>query len=147
MGDEVLKKQIFFTIFFILISNTFLLSSDRGIEKTKEFEKFFQDISKKRIGISGQNIDKVKNPFLMISKNSVNVDGNVTAIQEIVYTLNAIFDDKAKINDAWYKLNNKIGDFKLIKIKNKSVVIKNENSKQELFIRKNNVDKIIFSSK
>jgi len=147
MGDEVLKKQIFFTIFFILISNTFLMSSERGIEKTKEFNKFFQDISKKRVGASEQDVNKVKNPFIMISNKGISIDGNVTVTQEIVYTLSGIFDKKAKINGKWYRLSSKIGDFKLIKIKNKSVIIKNEHSKQELFIRKNNVDKITFSSK
>ena len=63
------------------------------------------------------------------------------------YILTATLNKKAKINGQWYKLYGEIGDFKLTNIRSNSVIIKNEHSKKELFIRKNDVSKIKFSSK
>jgi hypothetical protein len=53
-------------------------------------------------------------------------------------------NDKAKINKKWYKLYAKVYGYKLVKIKNVSVVLKNKKKKLELFLRKKN-DKINIS--
>ena len=82
----------------------------------------------------------------MIDNKIIVNDSNVT-IKEITYTLSAIINNRAKINGEWYELNNEIDNFYLVSIKRNSVVIKNEHSKKELFIRENDASKIKFSSK
>lgn len=135
-------------LFFALSVNLFASASENSKRQIKEYNNLFQKISEKRVGVSNQKINNIKNPFTMDSKKTIVRDGNsTTAISEITYTLNTTFDKKAKINGKWYKLNSEIGDFKLTKIMSKSVIIRNEHSKKELFIRKSNVSKIKFSSK
>ena len=113
-----------------------------------EYDKFFAAIGKKRVGVSENKINSVKNPFIMSYPKIVVKDGNGTVlIKKPTYVLTVIFDNKAKINGQWYKLNSELGEFKLASISSKSVIIKNEHSKKELFIRKSNVSKIKFSSK
>ncbi len=116
--------------------------------KMTEYDKLFSQIGEKRIGVSNTKINMVKNPFLMTYKKVIIKDGNSTKeIKKPKYILTVIFDEKAKINGKWYKLNSKLGNFKLINIRSDSVIIQNEHSKKELFIRKNDVSKIKFSSK
>ena len=152
MGDEVLKKILALTLSLTLSSALFAVDHDKftGEFKSKlmEYDKFFAQISEKRIGVSNTKIDKVKNPFIMSYSKVVVQDGNKTIeVKKRTYILNATFNNKAKINGQWYKLNSEIGDFKLANVRSNSVIIKNEHSKKELFIRKNDVSKIKFSSK
>lgn len=151
MGDEILK-----TIIFVVCTITLLISSTIAKEefsanfksKISEYDKFFKQISEKRTGISNEQINQVKNPFVMTYSKVVVKDANSTATsKKLTYTLNATFNNKAKINGKWYNINSKIGDFKLASIRTNSVIIKNEHLKKELFIRKSNVSKIKFSSK
>jgi hypothetical protein len=146
MGDEVLKKIIFFALFVVLLSNSFVLASPLE-DKIKEYDTLFNQIGKKRVGISNEKIDNVKNPFLMTNQKQTTPDGTVATVQANPYMLSAIFGKKAKINGLWYKINDTINDFKLVRISDKSVVIQNEHLEKEILIRKNDAIKIKFSSK
>ena len=146
MGDEILKKIIFFTLFVVLLSNPFVLASPLE-DKIKEYDTLFNQIGKKRVGISNEKIDNVKNPFLMTNQKQTTPDGTVATVQANPYVLSAIFGKKAKINGLWYKINDTINDFKLVRISDKSVVIQNEHLEKEILIRKNDAIKIKFSSK
>jgi len=151
MGDEILKTVIALILSLILSSTIEAASNNNFTESFKDkmaqYDKFFSQISEKRVGVSNSKIDTVKNPFIMSYKKVVK-DGNGTVtVQKPTYILTATFDKKAKINGKWYKLHGDIGDFKLVSIRSNSVIIKNEHSKKELFIRKSNVSKIKFSSK
>ena len=134
-------------LFLFLLSSLSAIANNDFENKIKEYDKLFQQISEKRIGISNNKIDHIKNPFIMMGKKNIVVDGNVTKSNKVNYILNATFNNKAKINGTWYKLNSEINDFRVVKISNKSVIIKNEHSKKELFIRNSDVNKIKFSSK
>ncbi len=144
------------TINIIILTLSLIISSviakdkltENFKDKLSEYDKFFSQISEKRVGVENKKIDEVKNPFIM-TYNKIKVkDGNSTvAVKKSTYVLNAIFSNKAKINGIWYKQNSTIGDFKLTSIRSNSVIMKNEHSKKELFIRKSNVSKIKFSSK
>jgi hypothetical protein len=145
MGDEILKIITLILPLLLLFSS---VMAKENKNKMSEYDKLFLQISKKRIGISNSKIDKVKNPFLMTYKKVVAKDGNSTKkLKELKYILTITFNKKAKINGKWYKLNSKLGNFKLTNISSNSVIIQNEHSKKELFIRKNDVSKIKFSSK
>ncbi len=125
------------------------LSAENLQSRLLEYEKLFTQINKKRIGVSNKKIDEIKNPFITISNSKANIqDSNQSAsIKKPTYTLNAILNYKAKINEQWYKLDDKIGDFKLTNIERESVVIENRHSKKKLFMRKSYASKNKFSSK
>ena len=153
MGDEVLKKIIFtLTLSLILSSALIAAKNDRFTNNFKsklmEYDKFFTQIGEKRIGVSNSKINTVKTPFIITNSNVIIKDGNKTVkVKKPMYILNATFNNKAKVNGQWHKINSEIGDFKLTNIRSNSVIMRNEHSKKELFIRNSNVSKIKFSSK
>ena len=152
MGDEILKTLVILILSLVLSSSLVAAKNNKFTENFKEkmaqYDKFFAQISEKRIGVSNSKIDTVKNPFIMTYKNVVVKDGNNTiTVKKPTYLLTGILNKKAKLNGQWYRLNSQIGDFKLTNIGTKSVIIKNEHSKKEIFIRKSDVSKIKFSSK
>lgn len=135
MGDEVLKtllKTVIGLCFYLTIINA-KESLSLGSE-VKEYDKIFERIAERRVGADVMMIDKLENPFISITADQQNSDGNETA-QPIVYTLEATFDQKAKISGTWYKRNETIGSYKLAKITHNSVILQNEIEKKELVIR------------
>lgn len=135
MGDEVLKtllKTVIGLCFYLTIINA-KESLSLGIE-VKEYDKIFERIAERRVGADVMMIDKLENPFISITSNQHNSDGNET-VQPIVYTLEATFDQKAKISGTWYKRNETVGSYKLTKITHNSVILQNEIEKKELVIR------------
>jgi len=114
-----------------------LLNAKEGLSlgsEVKEYDKIFERIAERRAGADVVMIDKLENPFIgaSIDQNGSDLNGTV---QTIVYTLEATFDQKAKINGNWYKKNDTVGSFKLIKITHNGVTLQNEIEKKELVIR------------
>jgi len=148
MGDEILNKTIKYStgiLIFLLLSSSYLLSSPLVLgNDTKEYDNIFEKISETRVGIKNKEIEKIKNPFIIVYKQ--NMDSNKTK-KKIVYVLDAIFNNKAMINGKWHKRYSKIGTYKLVKIKKSSILLKNADKTKELFIRNKNESKIKFSSK
>lgn len=148
MGDEVLKIVIA-TLALPLILSCGIANdnlSDNLKNKMVKYDKLFAQIGEKRIGVLNSKIEAIKNPFI-VTKTPIEDNNKTVQIIRPTYILNAIFDTRAKINAQWYRLNSEIDDFRLVSIRARSVVIKNEHSKKELFIRKSDDNKIKFSSK
>ncbi len=113
--------------------------------ETKVYDKIFEKISEIRIGVDTKTINKIKNPFLVIYKKKS--ESNTTKKPKIIYVLDGIFENKAKVNGKWRKKYSRVGIYKIVKVKRKSVILRNANGTKELFIRKNNGSKIKFSTK
>ena len=124
MGDEVLK-----TINILIIStivSSALFAQDSSIkEETAIYDTLFDAINKKRFGLDASNFTHIKDPFFIPSKAKVdsNDDSNVT--KEATYTLYAIMENQAKINDQWIKKGAMINDLRLVKLTNESVILAN----------------------
>jgi len=113
--------------------------------EAKAYDKIFEKISETRIGVNTKTIDKIKNPFLVIYKKKS--ESNAKKKPKIIYVLDGIFENSAKVNGKWRKRYSRVGIYKIVKIKRKSVILRNANGTKELFIRKNNGSKIKFSTK
>ena len=108
-----------------------LLSAKENLSlgnEVKEYDKIFDRIAERRIGADVNMIDKLDNPFIHVGSDQ---DANAT-IQTTVYNLEAILNQKAKINGNWYKRNDTVGSYKLITITYNSVILKNEIEKKNL---------------
>ncbi len=118
-------------LIFLIV--TFLFADNK--ELVKEYEEMFKKISEKRIGLDEKEIERVKSPFVLVAKNTneLNISKKINN-----YILEAILNNKVLINGKWYKLYSKIGDAKIISIKHDSVLIKGDNYTQKLMIRKKN---------
>lgn len=101
--------------------------------EVKAYDKIFEKIAEKRVGADIVMIDKLGNPFVQNS-NTEGTDVNGT-VQTPTYTLDATFDNKAKINGQWFSKNDAIGPYKLTKITHNSAILQNESEKKELLIR------------
>jgi hypothetical protein len=145
-GDEVLKNIIITLCFSsIILSSSF--AKETNFVDMSEYDTLFAEISDKRIGVSNEDIKKIKNPFIFKMTQKVQ-DGETADVKvETVYTLYAILGNKVKINDSWYSINDQIGYYKLSKIKQNSVLLSSASETKELFIRKQNASNVKFSSK
>ncbi|WP_331775908.1 hypothetical protein [Sulfurospirillum sp. 1612] len=139
---NVIKALILTIIFtsFVYANNT-----EPPQNEMLKYDKIFEKVSETRTGINQKAIDKIANPFIVEK-----VDPKLkkrAGKRRVYFRLDAIFTNKAKINGRWVALYHKIGTYKLIKIKRSSVLLKKSNKIREIFIRKHNGPKIIFSSK
>ncbi len=138
MGDEVLKSHhvlltiVFYTHALWSAQTTLSLGNE-----VKVYDQIFEKISEKRVGADISRIDRTENPFIMLQSDdgNTNTDGNLTAENQGAFILEATLEQKAKINGIWYKKNDSIGRFKLIKIQHNRVVLNNEIETKELYIK------------
>ncbi|MDR1007011.1 MAG: hypothetical protein LBL65_00405 [Campylobacteraceae bacterium] len=133
-----MKKYFLMAAILIGMLNLFGDSSSADIAK---YDRYFNEINEVRVGISGDEIDKLADPFAVIRTAAVENTGNNTAGP--TFQLNAILENKVKINDSWLKQGSLIHGLRVIAIKQKSVVLSNENRRLELFLREKNENSII----
>jgi len=127
----LLKTVLWSCLCFTLLNAKESLSLGSEV---KEYDKIFERIAERRVGADVIMIDKLENPFISVNTDQNSSDGNET-VQTTVFILEATFDQKAKINGNWYKKNDLVGSFKLIRITYNSVILQNEIEKKELEIR------------
>lgn len=132
MGDEVLKR-IRAVFIFTCIAISSHANSISLQDKTKVFDTIFESINKKRIGLTDKEISETKNPFI-VETNTTNQDDQTKRREKKTYRLEAILVDRAKINDNWHRLKDKIGVYVLVQIKDNSVILDNLGEKLELFL-------------
>jgi len=115
-------------------------------QEVKEYDQIFSKIANKRVGVDAKSINEMNNPFVIQSFEQ-NKNDSYTPVQEPEYALEAIVDQKVKINGKWYWINERIESFKITKITQKSVVLANELEQKELFIKTNDRSNIEILSK
>lgn len=109
-------------LFLMTVFSFFYLNADisKALETIKEI-KSYQATSKET---------KLHDPFIKekITTYTLKAEVNATEItKEKVFSLEVIFNQKARINAKWYKKGDKIEEFTVVSIKKKSVVLeKNE---------------------
>ncbi len=142
-----MKKIILILFVFVGISFAGVESKSDQISKinAQRYDKIFQEISKKRIGVPNGLLNRIHSPFVsnIVYKSIKNRISSVKR-KRIIFTLYGIFNNEAKINKKWYKIKDKVYGYRLIRIKNNSVVLKNKRKKIELFLRKKD-EKIEFT--
>ncbi|MDD3323887.1 MAG: hypothetical protein PHN38_02015 [Sulfurospirillaceae bacterium] len=135
MKNLTKHKKLFFLVLF-----TFALScnaEDLSIgNEIKQYDKIFYKISERREGVEESKIDSIVNPFIVVLPPK---DGNTTDINasasKPAYVLSAIVNNKAKINNEWYKAKDKIGPYKVTRISRDTVLLRDKDDKLELSIR------------
>ena len=100
-----------------------------------QIQRMVVKIHEKRDGIALQKLDDTKEPFVHIQ-----VEDNTTKYvapekDEIEISLHAILNNKAYINDSWYKVNESVMGYQLKYIGKKGVVLRNDTHIKKLFLR------------
>ncbi|ARU48704.1 hypothetical protein Sdiek1_1541 [Sulfurospirillum diekertiae] len=124
-------KTLVKPILGLLVILTIIEAQDKlpSSSEVKEYDKIFEKIAERRSGADSIMIDKLENPFIILSSEQNASESNATA-QAPAYVLEAIFNQKAKINGNWYKKNDLVGSYMLIKITYNSVILQNEIEKK-----------------
>ena len=139
-----MKKLLFlilFTLLFVQAATKSGVVTDSKID-LKRYDEIFDQIGKKRDGPTDEILSKVVSPFIDKTVLKIIKDANATRPKPVVLKLYGIAFNRANINKKWYKVNSKVFGYKLVKIKDSSVVLRQKKGKRlELFLRKKN-DKI-----
>jgi hypothetical protein len=121
MGDEelVMKK---FILILIIVSASF---ANQGLQSKliDKYRELFTKIEKKRVGIDHNDIIKTNSPFVISGGESKSVVKKVNGLNQLL-NLEAILGSSAKISGRWYKVNQKVGDKKIISIGKNVVTFK-----------------------
>jgi hypothetical protein len=135
MGDVILKK---YSLIAAILVGTLNLFGDNSADIAK-YDRYFNEINEVRVGIEDEDIEKLSNPFAVIRTAAATT--NTTA--EPTFQLNAIVENKVKINNSWLKQGSLVNGLRVITIKQKSVVLGSDNKILELFLREKNENSII----
>ena len=117
-------------------------TSSSSVVDMSAYDRQFDAIGKIRVGLSDKDIVSLKDPFSIESIKKYAIEEEVEP-GLIGKNLNAIIANKVKINDTWYSLGEYIGSYKIMQIKDKSVIIENEKQNLELKLNQGNQNVII----
>jgi hypothetical protein len=124
------KTAILFTT---LIS--FIFASSVSVEEIKMMVHKIRD---KRKGIDMNQLEYTENPFVSVMK-----DENVTKVVfkpkrvEIQLEVDAVINQKARINGKWMKVGQMIGDYNVTEVNPRVVTLKRDNNDtKKLFVYK-----------
>ena len=114
-----------------------ICAADEAYEK--KYSKVVDEITKERPGLSSRDIEAASTPFSgEVSAHGATpspaMDSNLTTGP--VYELYATFNAKAKINDAWYKVGDKIDDYVLVAVTRGGATLKSNSNTLNLSLSK-----------
>ncbi len=144
-----MKKLAFLTLFSILLQAELIDPQLKA--ELKRFDDIFEEIGKKRIGERESIINMIKDPFVYkkeikkIAKDAKASKKGIKPKKKKVLKLLAIFNNKVKIGDKWYRLYQKIGEYRVSKIANGYVILRNRYKKIKLYLRKKDANIKIIS--
>ncbi len=144
MGDEVLMKKLILLLSIFYINIYANMEQKQIVNKNfliKEYQEMFQKIAQKRIGIDEDSIMSVKPPFVTVLKKKKKKDilkNDKKVFSKPTLVLEAIFNNKVMISGKWYKLYQKIGENRIVAIRNDYVIIKSPTKKLKLSLRTKN---------
>ena len=105
-----------------------------------EIDQLIEKVKVKRVGLSSEEIKKLKNPFISEKKLKKIIKKaktpKKTAKKRVYYKLYSIFNNRAKINGRWYRLGSKVGSYRLVSIGSDSVLLRNKYRQLRLFLSK-----------
>ena len=136
-----MQKQIIFKIF--TISVLFSISLFAGSLSSTEIVTMVAEIKKEREGISLLRLESTENPFIIhvpkkVESPEVEESLPVISTMEVVYTLKAILNKAAFIDNKWYKQGDSIGEYKVGFVSFSGVVLESENANKTLSLKKKN---------
>ncbi|MBZ7987328.1 stage V sporulation protein S [Campylobacter canadensis] len=116
-------------IFLMILLTINVLAIDK-----EAIEQKIKALSDARVILNSSDIDMLNNPFYQVvtNKSQQNTEPVLT------FTLSAIVEKRAKINNKWYEVNEEIdgsNGYKVVSIKNDIVGISNSNNYKELNLK------------
>ena len=110
----------------------------------KDYKIMFDRIGQHRVGADVKKIEAVKPPFVRLNppkkeKVIVKKDGTKIAVKaKAELILQAIMNNRAKISGKWYRVGDKVAEYKLASVQRNGVFLQNNEYKKRLTLRKKN---------
>jgi len=107
-----------------------------------EIDALIEKVKVKRVGLSAEEIARLKNPFIDEErlKKVVKAHKNkrVRKRARLSYRLISILNDRAKINGRWYRVGSRVGGYRLAYVDpiKGFVVLRNKRRSLTLFVHK-----------
>ena len=140
MGDEISMKNR--VLFFILMLCSVSLANNSQAEM-EHYDQLFSAINEQRKGLSELELKSLSDPFLKIKNTNHDNNGSF----DDTFDLQAIFNNKAKINGKWYQAKDRVGEYELANIKSKSVTLINKDEKIDLNLTKGANNNVVIKIK
>ncbi len=129
MGDEIsMKNRVLFSI--LMLCSVSLANNSQA--EMEHYDQLFSAINEQRKGLSESELKSLSDPFLKIKTTNHDNNGSL----DETFDLQAIFNNKAKINGKWYQAKDSVGEYELASIKSKSVTLINKDEKIDLNLTK-----------
>jgi len=132
MGDQSLMKNL---VIFTLLASFLLSNSSVSVEDIKMMVHKIRD---QRKGIDMNQLEYTENPFVSVQK-----DANVTKVVfkpkriEVKLDVDAVINQKARINGKWMKVGELVGDYNVSVITSRVVTLRRDNNDtKKLFVYK-----------
>lgn len=126
----------------IILVSCFMVLAHAAPDFTK-YEDKFNTLSQKRVGLSDAQISSLVNPFSKKNSEAEATIQEVSPDELIGKELTAIIGDRVRINNEWHAVGDYMGSYRIMSIRNDSVLLENENNNIELKLRKGNKNVII----
>lgn len=119
---------------FFIFFNLVYASKDVDI-----IDKLVKDIKKERTGLSKHDIENAIDPFgsFVKKKKEKIVKRYSKKVSKKKFFLSAIVNKKAKINGRWFNLNSYVSGYKIVEIKDRSVMLRKGN--RDIYLYLNNL--------
>lgn len=117
----------------ILVFVPLLVPADLSVSQIKNM---VSKIHQKREGISLATLETTKAPFVKVVKENNVMVIETPKIEEVSFTLHAILNGKAYINDSWKSVDENVTGYTVKYIGSKGVVLRNKNKIRKLFLNK-----------
>ncbi|WP_169764179.1 hypothetical protein [Campylobacter mucosalis] len=111
---------------FILIAlfTTFVFAN----EQLKKYDKLFENFKTQRIGLEQKEIESAKDPFI---KQSIDRNFKMEPTRlEQPFALQAILDNRAKIDGVWRTIGDSFGGYKVLSVDAKGVSLSKQNGEK-----------------
>ena len=134
MGNQLLIRSV-----GIVALGTSLLYAEITIN---DIDKLVNDIKQERIGLTEKEIDNAKDPFIYLGgKYSYVLEGRKKR-RHYRFTLNAIINDRVKLNNRWHKRNDVIHGYRIAAIGKNYVLLVRKNEQMRVYMKRSKSKKI-----
>ncbi|BBG65686.1 hypothetical protein NNO_0983 [Hydrogenimonas sp.] len=109
-----------------------------------DIDKLVNDIKQERVGLKDSEIRTAKDPFVYSNGKMGRVLQTDKSVKKRHYRffLSAIINDRAKINGRWYRLNSRIGGFRISGVGKDYVLLTRKNERIRIFLNRSKSKKI-----
>jgi hypothetical protein len=114
----------------------FLIASNLPSIDKKYLSDIVAKIKKARKGLSKREIKRLRNPFYIKKTPKKETIKIIPKIYKKTYRLYAIINNRVKINGKWYKIGEKIDEYRISKGKEKKILLISANEKISLSLTK-----------